>query len=95
MWIAYIMDISKYVFNFDWEISFWKPTTGSQTMHNFCIKGKDGSLMIAQLWLVGELQHILLVMMDKNYWGIRILISTKTRDRLRMGLKSHGILKGA
>ncbi len=89
------MRTSTYVSNFDWETSFWKPTTGSQTMHTLGVKGKDGSRAIAQLWLVGEILHASLVMMDRDYWAIRIQISTETRDKLRAGLKTHGILKGA
>lgn len=34
-------------------------------------------------------------MMEKDDWGIRILISTETRNNLRTGLKTHGVLKGA
>ncbi len=33
--------------------------------------------------------------MDKDYWAITIQISTETRDKLRAGLRTHGILKGA
>lgn len=33
--------------------------------------------------------------MDKNYWAIRIQIFTETRDKLKIGLKTHGILKDA
>ncbi len=64
-------------------------------MHTFSIKGKNGSWGIAQLWLVGEILHALLVMMDRDYWAIRIQISTEIRDKLRAGLRTHGILKGA
>lgn len=64
-------------------------------MHTFGIEGKDGSRGIVQVWLAGELQHASLVMMDKDYWVVRILISTETRNKLRTGLKTHGILKGA
>ncbi len=90
----YIMRTSTYVSKFDWETSFWKPTTGSQTMHTLGIKGKDGSRGIAQLCLFGEILHALLVMIDREYWTIRIQISTQTRDKLRAGLRTHGILKG-
>lgn len=38
---------------------------------------------------------MLLVMMDKDYQAIRILIFIKTKKRLRTGLKTHGILKDA
>ncbi len=62
-------------------------------MHTLCIKDKDDSRRIAQLWLVGEIYHASLVMMDKDYWAIRILIFTKTRDKLRTDLKTHDILK--
>lgn len=65
----------------------------NQTIYNLCIKGKNGSLGIAQLWLLGELQYALLIMMNNNYWEIKILISTKIRDKLKIGLKTHGILK--
>ncbi len=64
-------------------------------MHTLGVKGKDGSRGIAQLWLVGEILHALLVMMDRYYWAIKIQISTETRDKLRAGLRTHGILKGA
>ncbi len=64
-------------------------------MHTFGVKGKDGFRGIAQLRLVGEILHASLVMMNKDYWAIRIQISTETRDKLRTGLKTHGILKGA
>ncbi len=64
-------------------------------MHTLGVKGKDGSRGIAQLWLVGEILHASLVMMDRDYWAIRIQISTETRDKLRASLKTHGILKGA
>ncbi len=33
--------------------------------------------------------------MDKEYWGIKVLISTETKNKLRDGLKTHGVLKGA
>ncbi len=33
--------------------------------------------------------------MDRDYWAIRIQISTETRDKLRAGLRIHDILKGA
>ncbi len=68
---------------------------GSTTMHILCVIGKDGVKRIAQLWLVGELQNILLVMMDKKYWRIKVLISTETKNKLRDGLKTHGVLNGA
>lgn len=64
-------------------------------MHNLYIEGKDGSWEIAQLWLVRELQYALLVMIDKDYWKIKILISTKIKDKLKTGLKIHDILKDA
>lgn len=32
-------------------------------------------------------------MIDKDYWEIRILISTKVRDKLKIGLKTYDILK--
>lgn len=33
--------------------------------------------------------------MDKDYWAIKtIQISIETKDKLRTGLKMHGILKG-
>lgn len=63
-------------------------------MHNLYVIDKDDSKEIAQLWLVEELQNTLLVMMDKKYWGIKILISIKTRNKLRDDLKTHGVLKG-
>lgn len=44
--------------------------------------------------MVGEILHALLVMMDKDYWAIKIQISTKTRNKLKINLKTHGILKG-
>ncbi len=47
-------------------------------MHTLRVKGKDGSRGIAQLWLVGEILHASLVMMDRDYWAIRIQISTET-----------------
>ncbi len=64
-------------------------------MHNLCVTDKDGAKRIAQLWLVGELQNTSLVMMNKEYWGIKVLISTETRNKLRNGLKTHGVPKGA
>ncbi len=45
--------------------------------------------------MVGELQNTSLVMMDKEYWEIKVLISTETRNKLRDGLKTHGVLKRA
>ena len=32
-------------------------------------------------------------MIDRDYWAIRILISTKIKDKLRTDLKTYGILK--
>ncbi len=64
-------------------------------MHNLCVTGKDDAKEIAQLWLVEELQNMSLVMMDKEYWRIKVLISTETRNKLRDDLKTHGVLKGA
>ena len=64
-------------------------------MHTFDVKGKDGFWGITQLWLVREIPHASLVMMDRDYWIIRIQISTETRDKLRASLRTHGILKGA
>ncbi len=64
-------------------------------MHNLCVTGKNGAKGIAQLWLVRELQNTSQVMMDKEYWGIKVLISTETRNKLRDVLKIHGVLKGA
>ncbi len=89
------MRILTYVSNFDWETSFWKLTMGSQTIYTLGVKGKDGSQGIAQLWLVREILQVSLVMMDRDYWAIRIQISTETRDKLRAGLSTQGILKGA
>lgn len=66
-----------------------------QTIYILYVKGKDNSQGIAQFWLVGEIQHTLLVIMDKNYWAIRILIATKTRDKLGIGLKTYDLLKSA
>lgn len=63
-------------------------------MHNLYIIGKNSSKKITQLWLVRELQNTLLVMIDKEYWEIKILIFPKTRNKLRDNLKTHGILKG-
>lgn len=67
----------------------------SQTMQTLSIKDKDGSQRIVQLWLVGEIHYTLLVMMDRDYWAIRIQISTNTKDKLRTSLETYGILKGA
>ncbi len=64
-------------------------------MYTLGIKGKDGSQGIAQLWLVGEILHTSLVMMDRDYWAIKIQISIETKNKLRAGLRTHGILKGA
>lgn len=61
-------------------------------MHTFYRKVKDASQEIAQLWLIREIFYSLLIMIDKNYWAIQILIFTKIRDKLRIGLKSHDIL---
>lgn len=68
---------------------------GSQTIHTLCIKGKDGSRGITQLCLVEEILDTSLIMMNKDYWVIEILILTKTRDKLGTGLKTHSILKNA
>ncbi len=89
------MRILIYVSNFNWEISFWKPTTKSQTMHTLGVKDKNGSWRITQLWLIGEIFHELLVIINKDYWAIRIQISFETREKLRTGLKTYDILKGA
>lgn len=89
------MQTSIYVSNFDYETLFWKFTTGSQKIHNICIKGKDSSWKIAQLKWVEKLQYVLLVIIDNDYWEITILISTKNRDKLRAGLKTDDILKVA
>ncbi len=64
-------------------------------MYNLCVTGKDGAKGIAQLWLVGELQNTSLVIMDKEYWGIKVLISMEIKNKLKDGLKTHGVLKGA
>ncbi len=64
-------------------------------MHTLSIKGKNGFREIVQLWLVGEILHTSLIIMDRDYWAIRIQIFTKTRDKLRAGLRTHGILKSA
>ncbi len=40
-----------------------------------------------------EIHYASLVIKDKDYWIIKILISTKTRDKLRTSLKIDGILK--
>lgn len=37
----------------------------------------------------------MLVIINKNYWEIKIFISTKIRNKLRTGLKTHDILKDA
>ncbi len=36
---------------------------------------------------------MLLVMIDREYWGIKILVSTKTRNKMKDGFKIYGILK--
>ncbi len=64
-------------------------------MHILDVKDKDSSRGIAQLWLVGEILHTSLVMIDKNYRVIRIQISTEIKDKLRIGLKTYDILKDA
>lgn len=74
--------------------SYWK-IMRSTTMYHLYITGKDGFKGIAQLWLVRKLQNTLLVMIDKKHWGIKIRISTKTWNKLRDSLKTHGIIKGA
>lgn len=40
---------------------------GNQTIHILYVKGKDDSQVIAQLWLVKKIYHLLLIIMDKNY----------------------------
>ena len=62
-------------------------------MHNVYVKDKNNSQEIPLLWLVREPQYAFLVIIDKDYWGIIILIFTKMRDKLRTGLKSYSILK--
>ncbi len=64
-------------------------------MHTLGVKDKDGSRRIAQLWLVGEILYVSLVMMDRDYLAIKIQISTETKDKLRAGLRTHSILKDA
>lgn len=64
-------------------------------MYNLCIKGKNGSQRIVLLQIVEALQHASLVMIDKDYYEIKTLISTKTRDKLKTGLKTNDILKNA
>ncbi len=63
-------------------------------MHTLGIKRKDGSRGIAQLWLVEEILYASLVMMDRDYWAIKIQISFESKDKLRAGLRTHDILKG-
>lgn len=43
--------------------------------------------------MVEEIFHTLLVIIGKDYWAMTILISTKTKDKLRTGLKTCDILK--
>lgn len=57
----------------------------SIAIHNFCVIGKDVAKGIVQLWLVKKLQNTLLVIIDKEYLRIKVLISIKTRNKLKDG----------
>lgn len=47
---------------------------------------------ITQLWLVGKLEFSSLIIIDVNYWLLKLYISINNRDRMRTKLITKGIL---
>lgn len=92
MWINTIKANSNFLANFDWERSFWQPTNSFQSMYILSTQDRNKSHRVAQLWIVRQLKFAMLEMKKTEYRMIIICISDSDRSKLRISLKTTGIL---
>lgn len=61
-WEESIRTKPTYLANFDWSKAFWNRLNGWETMNILAMKGRGGTKGIAQLWVIGKIEHATLVL---------------------------------
>ncbi len=88
-WKDVLATSSNLLSNVHWDLTFWKPTNASETMHTLGIEGKDDSKGVVAFWVFGDIEYAALSSLGTyGSWSINLACGDDDIQGLRRNLKT-------
>lgn len=91
-WEKSVRTKATYLANFDWSKAFWNPLNVSETMNILAWRALGGAKGVAQLWVIGKIEHATLVVNQFPSYTVKLCLTSDDRKNLRLMLKKWGNL---
>lgn len=85
-WKDVMVNSSNLLSSVDWDLTFWKLTNASDTMHTLGIKGKDDLKGMAAFWVFGIIKYVALALGTYNSWSVKVVCDDDNLRNIRDNL---------
>ena len=92
-WEDEVKSKPTYLANFEWSRSFWNPLNRSEIMNILAMKSLGGTKSVAQLWVIGKLKYIILVVHQYLMFTVKLYLANDNCNTLGMMLIKWGNLE--